>query len=224
MPFGLGVLGGFDGGAQVGTFDHGLDAVDELLAALDFTRSLGAQVCIQALQDLLEAPVQVLAIRSVDRSELVPLFLSAAAQPVSFAPIHLLPIGDGFELFQLVAEGLFFFEILLALAVLCLEIGLTRRVGALASLVEPLPQRLGSGALAVVQGFPGFADLLDALSDIGRISLQADQVFDGDAELLAGLVSALAPPIVQFADAAGAVLQAFLDGRHLRAGQPDVVF
>lgn len=223
MPFGLGVLGGFYGGAQVRAFDHRLDAVNQLLAALYLAIPLGAEARVQMLHDLLKAAIQVFAIRPVDRSEFEPLLLGATTQPVGLPPIHFLPVGGGFELFQLIAERPFLFKILLAFAVLRLEIGLARRIGALARLVEALPQRPGRGALVVVQGFPGFAGLLDALGDFGGIGFQADQALGSDAELLTGLVSAPAPPVPQLADTAGAMLQALLDHRHLRPAQADVV-
>ena len=75
----------------------------------------------------------------------------------------------------------------------------------------------------MINGLPGVPRLLDALGDFGRRGLQTDQLFGHGAKLFAGLMSAPAPPVAQFAQPPGAGLQAFLNGRHLRPAQADIV-
>ena len=98
MPFGLRLLGRFNRGPQIGAIQQGLNPLNQRLTALQFTFPFSAQMGVQSLYNLLKAAIQRFTVGTVNRPAFVPLFLSAAAQPVRFAPVSLLPVGFGFKL------------------------------------------------------------------------------------------------------------------------------
>ena len=139
MPFRLGAFGDFNGRPQVGAVRQRLNLLDQLLAPLDFPLALSLEAAIQSLHGLMKPPVKVTAIRTVDRSQLVPLLLTAAVEPVRFPPVHLQPVRGDFKLLQLFAQRRFLFEILLTFADPFFKVGLARRVSPFAGIVKPLP-------------------------------------------------------------------------------------
>ncbi len=113
------------------------EPAESALAALDFPFTFSLEVAIQSLHGLMKAPIQrFTAVRTVDRSQLVPLLLTAAVQPVRFTPVDLLPVGVDFKLLQMFADRLFLFQILLTFADLFFKVGLTGRAKPFAGLLN----------------------------------------------------------------------------------------